>query len=78
MFDCIRTRIIYYSADGQQHTHSIDAYIKRERFKNADKIDWNGVNGVCAEVDNPENPSTLTIFQAGGWTEDRGLFCDMY
>ena len=39
---------------------------------NAKDIDWEGVNGVWVNEDDNR------IFQAGGYTEKRGLFCDLY
>lgn len=72
--DIIRTTIIYYNANGEQHTHKTDALVLKERFANHNEVDWRGVNGVVAEKDG----DTLTIVQAGGWTSRRGMFVDLY
>ena len=69
---------VYYSKGNYgdvQHTgKSYSDYIFRlkELIDNGKEIKWEGVNGVI--VDEDENK----IFQASGYTYDRGLFCDMY
>lgn len=70
----IRTHIVYYNANGEQHTYKTDALVLRERFANHAEVGWNGVNGVVAVKDG----DTLTIIQAGGWNSRRGMFVDMY
>ena len=42
---------------------------------NFEKVNFEGVNNlaVCFESD-----GSFRIFQAAGYTMDRGLFCDMY
>lgn len=39
---------------------------------NGHQINWSGVNGVIINEDDS------IIFQASGYTQDRGLFCDLY
>ena len=46
-------------------------YVK-ETIDNAKDINWDGVNFISVIDD--EN----RIFQTSGYTEDRGLFCDLY
>lgn len=45
--------------------------LKRETA-NGHQINWSGVNGVII------NEDTNEIFQASGYTPERGLFCDFY
>lgn len=69
---------VYYT-DGKygeiQHTgkHYYD-YIFRLKatVDNAANVKWQGVNGVYI------NEDSNCIFQASGYTHDRGLFCDLY
>lgn len=44
----------------------------KETIDNAKEIKWEGVNGVFLNEDDNR------IFQAGGYTRERGLFCDLY
>lgn len=44
----------------------------RNEIVNGNKINWDGVNGVIINEDDN------IIFQASGYTPDRGLFCDLY
>ena len=44
----------------------------RNETVNGNKINWEGVNGVIINEDDN------IIFQASGYTQDRGLFCDLY
>lgn len=77
--DIIRTLLVHYGKDGAMHTHKIDALVKKEKFSNANKVKWAGVNGVSAVVDDPDHPTKYTIIQAGGWNARRGgLFVDSY
>lgn len=46
-------------------------YLK-ETIGNAKEVNWDGVNFISVNED--EN----RIFQASGYTSDRGLFCDLY
>lgn len=75
--DIVRAQIVYYNERGEQHTLK-HVHMYPDQFTNGDKVNWKGVNGVCAEVDNPDNPTKCIIFQAGGWTSRRGLFVDYY
>lgn len=72
--DFIHSTIIYYGADGLQHTDRINAYINPVRFTNYSEINWNGVNHVVAE----RSGNKLTVVQAGGYTDRRGMFVDLY
>ena len=59
------------------HALDINVFVNPEKLTNFREIKWNGVNHLSIVVDDDEynNPH---IIQASGWTEDRGLFCDMY
>lgn len=58
-----------------QHTDGVYTqqvfFLKRETV-NGNAVNWQGVNGVCLDLDEDR------IFQASGYTRERGLFCDMY
>ena len=52
-----------------------ETHIDARKATNYNTIDFTGVNGISIyRYDNGD----FYIFQAGGYTPDRGLFCDMY
>lgn len=70
---------IYYSSDGMQHTKDLRKIMTEESVKAAVK-NW---DQVCAKRD-PAYINNLVIdldaaavIQAGGWSYDDGLFCDL-
>lgn len=58
-------------------TLDLNVFVNPEKLLNCNEIKWDGVTCVQIVVDDEEyhNPR---IVQASGYTEDRGLFCDMY
>ena len=61
-------RDIYVGWDGY-------AVIDETQAVNYNKVDMEGVNGLHIYR---ENDGTYWIAQAGGFTYDRGMFCDLY
>ena len=59
------------------HALDIDVFVNPEKLTNYREIKWDGVNYISVVVDDDEynNPR---VFQASGWTADRGLFVDLY
>lgn len=58
-----------------QHTgkhYSDYIFHLRDEMSNGEEIKWKGVNGVIVNEDDNR------IFQASGYTHERGLFCDLY
>ena len=51
------------------------AYIDPSKALNADRVNLDGVNHVCIDADASGN---FVIFQASGYTTERGLFLDVY
>lgn len=74
----IEVTTVYYTpgryAEIQHHGKTYGDYLYRLKssFVNGNAIKWNGVNGVIVNEDDNR------IFQASGYTYDRGLFCDLY
>ena len=58
------------SHTGKHYTEYI--FVLKDTIDNTKEIKWEGVNSVIVNED--EN----TIFQASGYTKERGLFCDLY
>lgn len=70
----IRLTEIYYNG-GRQHTSGTFPTTKSTLVlmaENADVVNLEGVNNVVFDKDKRR------IVQAGGYTPERGLFCDMY
>ena len=69
----------YYYTDGKygpcQHKgreYTEYLYNLKTGTENGNEIDWNGVNHVLINEDDNR------IFQASGYSFDRGMFCDLY
>lgn len=75
--DIYRTNIYYYGKDGIPHALRLNALCTPADFVNAADVKWNGVNGVSALADSPDE-KTLRVFSTSGYTADRGLFIDTY
>lgn len=75
--DIYNTDIYYYDSNGVLHTFETNTLIRSEKFSNAAQINWNGVNGVSALIDDPDGDE-LTVFSTSGFTPERGLFIDIY
>ena len=52
-----------------------EAYINPETCANYKDVNMDGVNGLVVYI---TTAGTRYIMQAGGYTYDRGLFCDLY
>jgi len=70
-----RVTTVYYDNKNIQHQQSevsmVDSDIKNFA-KNYNEIDWKGVNNIVY------NKDSRRIIQTGGYSSDRGLFCDLY
>lgn len=55
---------------GKHYTEYV--FFLKETIDNASEIKWEGVNSVIINEDDNR------IFQASGYTYERGLFCDLY
>lgn len=52
-----------------------NAYVNPRKAVNADVLQLDGVNHVCIEV---YADYSFKVFQASGYTCERGMFLDMY
>ena len=70
-----RVTTVYYNSKNIQHQSSevsmVDSDIKNFA-KNFGDIKWEGVNNIVY------NKDSHRIIQAGGYSIDRGTFCDLY
>lgn len=51
------------------------AYINPLDTTNYKEVNFDGVNGITVYR---KDDGEMTIVQAGGWSQGRGIFCDMY
>ena len=77
LYNSLPATICYYSRDGVQHTLIIRRVYAPDCVNHAD-VDLTGVNNLVVEVDDPETLENPRITQAGGYTDKRGLFVDLY
>lgn len=70
-----RVTTVYYDNKNIQHQNSevsmVDSDIKNFA-KNYKDVKWDGVKNIVYDKD------SRRIIQAGGYTPERGLFCDLY
>lgn len=71
----VHVTTVYYDSYMEQHTDDIYMdyiYAIKEMTINGNEVDWDGVN--CIVVDEEE----AKVIQASGYSNERGLFVDLY
>ena len=71
----VHVTTVYYDSYMEQHTDDIYMdyiYAIKEMTINGNEVDWDGVNCIVIDEEEPK------IIQASGYSENRGLFCDLY